>query len=231
LLSGGRRRVADDDGILARLERDSVRQALGNRSRAAWHVGAAALVLLLVLFVAWMAYQNTGATRVVPMPRAPVDMGPASATVVDPAPRWSMPLATSAPQLASDAAPAAAYDRGPTHLPPPLVLLERVAPPAKPAAAGPVVRGLPGRKDRNATMPPPTVAATHSAKANATTRPRQLAMDDVTADAPADPDVALLSAIIIHDGAHAAEKAQLEAAAACVRTIERRCARKTSSNP
>lgn len=258
LLSGGRRRIADDNNILARLERDSVRQALGNRSRAAWHVAAAALVLLLVLFVAWVAYQNTGPEPVAPTPRAPIDMGPVSATVINPASPWSMPP-SSAPQHASGSTgamapppspvPEAVHDRSASQLPP-LVLLEKPSALAKPSAAPQVARVAPGQTARTTTPAPvaapavKAVAAEPSRAAPSATvtlvrassqpgtkpRPRKLAVDAATADTPVDPDVALLSAIIIHDSAHASEKAQLEAAGACARTIERRCARKPSAD-
>jgi hypothetical protein len=260
LLSGGRRRIADDNNILARLERDSVRQALGNRSRAAWHVAAAALVLLLVLFVAWVAYQNTGPEPVAPTPRAPVDMGPASATVINPASPWSM-LPSSAPQHASSTTGAVApppspsseavHDRSASQLPP-LVLLEKPFASAKPSATPQVARVAPVQTARN-TNPAPAPAPAPAIKAAAAEpsraapsatvtlaraspqpgtkpRPRKLALDEATADTPVDADVALLSAIIIHDSAHASEKAQLDAAGACARTIERRCARKPSAN-
>jgi len=260
LLSGGRRRVADDDNILARLERDSVRQALGNRSRAAWHVAAAALVLLLVLFVAWIAYQNTGTLPVAPTPRAPVDMGPASAAVINPASPWALPSAP-APQQVSSPAPRmvplpapdsqAMQDHSQSHLPP-LVLLEKPSSLAKPSGAPQIARGAPiapvetGSSAKTTTVPvikataPEVTRATpragvtmaHSTpRPNATSRPRKLAVDDATTESLVDTDVALLSAIIIHDTAHANEKAQLDAAASCARTMERRCARKASTNP
>lgn len=243
LLSGGRRRIADDNNILARLERDSVRQALGNRSRAAWHVAAAALVLLLVLFVAWVAYQNTGSEPVAPTPRAPVDMGPASATVINPASPWSM-LPSSAPQHASSTTGAVApppspsseavHDRSASQLPP-LVLLEKPFASAKPsetpqvARVAPVVKAAAAEPSRAA--PSATVTLARALPQSGTKpRPRKLALEESTTDTPVDADVALLSAIIIHDSAHASEKAQLDAAGACARTIERRCARKPSAN-
>lgn len=259
LLSGGRRRIADDNNILARLERDSVRQALGNRSRAAWHVGAAALVLLLVLFVAWVAYQNTGQEPVAPTPRPPVDMGPVSATVINPASPWSMPP-SSTPQLASGTTGAVAprpspsseavHDRSASQLPP-LVLLEKPSASAKPlaplaasgapvqtarntntaaaAALAPVVKAAAAEPRRAAPSATVTLARA-SPQPGTKPRPRKLAADETTTEAPVDADVALLSAIIIHDSAHASEKAQLDAAGACARTIERRCARKPPAN-
>ena len=260
LLSGGRRRIADDNNILARLERDSVRQALGNRSRAAWHVAAAALVLLLVLFVAWVAFQNTGQEPVAPTPRPPVDMGPASATVINSASPWSMPP-SSTPQHASNTtvanapppspAPEVVHDRSTSQLPP-LVLLEKPSASPKPSGAPQAAHVAPVQTARNTNAAPAAalapvvkaVAAEPSRAAPSATvtlaraspqpgtkpRPRKLAADETTTEAPVDADVALLSAIIIHDSAHASEKAQLDAARACARTIERRCARKPSAN-
>jgi hypothetical protein len=51
----------------------------------------------------------------------------------------------------------------------------------------------------------------------------------VPVEPPVDTDVAVLSAIIIHDSAHAAEKAQLEAAAICARNIEKKCGNRIPS--
>lgn len=250
LLSGGRHRIPDDNNILARLERDSVRQTLGNRSRAAWHVAAAALVLLLVLFVAWIAYQNTGTAPVAQTPRMPVDMGPASATVVTPASPWSLPSPPAPQQVANGTphmVPLPAQDpqvHDHSHPLPPLVLLERPSSVAKPPGSlialiergrsakptiAPVIKATATEPTRAA--PPVSVTVARSTpRPNATPRPRKSAADDAP-DSLVDTDVALLSAIIIHDSAHANEKAQLDAAAYCARTIERRCARKALANP
>lgn len=249
LLSGGRRRIPDDSNILARLERDSVRQALGNRSRAAWHVAAAALVLLLVLFVAWIAYQNTGTALVAPTPRTPVDMGPASATIVTPASPWSLPSPPAPQQVPNGTphmVPLPAQDpqvHDHSHPLPPLVLLERPSSVAKPPgsliapiepgrSAKPTIAPVKATASEPARgVPPVSVTMARSTpRLSATPRPRKNAADDAP-DSLVDTDVALLSAIIIHDSAHANEKAQLDAVASCARTIERRCARKASVNP
>lgn len=71
LLSGARRRFSEDDNLLARLERDSARQASGNRSRAAWYAAAASLVLLLIVVVGYMAYENASMVRLFPVAQAP----------------------------------------------------------------------------------------------------------------------------------------------------------------
>lgn len=227
LLSGGRRRAIDDDNILARLERDSARQALGNRSRAAWIAAAAALVLLLMLFAGWMAWVNASAPRVVPMTRAPADPGPvdAVAAIHDPSP------VLTAPASIHDTAPPA-RDAAATGLPP-LVLLQDAKPASPPQAAAAVV-ATPVPAVRPAATPAKAVARTaRPASAPRTTprpapapRPRKPAAEVAHADAPVDTDVAILSAIIIHDSTHAAERAQMEAAETCTRMSDRRCARK-----
>ena len=189
LLSGGRRRLTDDDNILARLERDSAREALGHRSRTALIAAAGALVIVLLTVGAWFAYEHVNTTRVLPMTRMTVDLAPADATGVETGQARVLdgagdkqPRPVTAPHVAPGS-PATGL--------PPLVLVNS----ARPAAPA-----------------PPAGVPTH-----ASARPGKIAEERIAPDTVADTDVALLSAIIIHDSAHAAEKAQLDAAAACAR--------------
>jgi len=256
LLSGARRRFGSDDNILERLERDSTRQASGNRSRAAWYAAAASLVLLLLVVVAWMAYENANTVQVIPMTRAPAER---SATVVPPAamamadtgqasphphPVHAQPLPGPATVVQMDprdttmakaeaiAAPVPVRHNAIAPLPP-LVLLpgdETAAKsPATPAKReAPLPGGAAGRTRPVARASPPVQQAAVTARTAARTavgaRPRTAASASVPNDALMDRDVAVLSAIIMHDSKHADEKAQFEAASACARASERKCA-------
>ena len=224
LLSGGRRRFADDDNILARLERDSARQALGNRNRAAWHAVAAGLVLLAV---AWIAHENVRAPHVAPAARVPVDLAPATAAVIAAATASGPAPVTNIQPEPVPVHAAAARASAATGLPP-LVLLDG-ARPAPPQPAAPRVRAAepaapPVATRSHAPLRPAVAAAVRAApRVAAAARPRKLAVDTTDPATLADTDVALLSAIIIQDSSHAEERAQLESTAACTRSADKRC--------
>jgi hypothetical protein len=234
LLSGARRRFQGDDNILERLERDSARHASGNRSRAAWYAAAASLVLLLLVVVAWTAIDNASTVHVMPVTRIPAETGPAVVTTVAPDPVPTPPVPSVQPALPvapPEPVPASTASRsGATVSLPPLVLLpehESAPKPAAPAKPGPplpapVVRTASAVRS-GATAQQQAAPARAAPRATAAAaRPRPPATGPRPNHPPVDRDVALLSAIIIHDSAHADEKAQLEAAAACAR-VTRRC--------
>jgi hypothetical protein len=255
LLSGGQRRFSGDDNILERLERDSARQASGNRSRAAWYAAAAALVLLLIVVVAWMAYENANAVRVLPMTRVPADRAGtpesaplpaphAGATIVmtdTPGASLNPPLpthpgitaalpATGAATAPFQAAAARAHDSAGARVPPLVLLQKHPAPPraVAPAKAVAPSADVPGTHTRPVirdSVPVPQAAVPRTpARAPVAPRTRKPAPAGAAPEALADRDVALLSAIIIHDSSHADEKAELETNSACVRKGERKCA-------
>lgn len=239
LLSGARRRFEGDDNILERLERDSARHASGNRSRAAWYAAAASLVLALIVVVAWTAFDNASTVHVMPVTRIPADTGPAVVTTAAPDPMPTPPIASvqRAPPVAPpEPVPAStastASPSGAIASLPPLVLLPEqegarksgaLAKPSTPPFPTPTVtRTVSAARGGAAAQQqavPPRAAPRPSAVA---TRPRSPAAAGWPNDPPVDSDVALLSAIIIHDSAHADEKARLEAAASCARAT-RRC--------
>lgn len=257
LLSGARRHVGDDDNILERLERDSARHASGNRSRAAWYAASASLMLLLIVVLAWMAYQNTNTVQAIPMRRAPAASGAATGTVPadpgkrlvpDPAPVPQRPASPPVlppaarepvtPAPLRDAPTIAAPDR-PAGVVPPLVLLQshEAAPdkpsvsakapePAAPASAAPVKSVA--RASAPALQSPANSRA--GARPVVSTRQRKAGSATLSAESLVDTDVALLSAIIIHDISHAEEKALLEAAATCGRAIARKCSGNAGAN-
>jgi len=68
------------------------------------------------------------------------------------------------------------------------------------------------------------ITARAAARTTVAARPRKAVSASVPSDALVDRDVAVLSAIIMHDSAHADEKGQFEAASACARASERKCA-------
>lgn len=256
LFSGARRHFSEDDNLLARLERDSARQASGNRSRAAWYVAAASLVLLLLVVVGYMAYENANTVRLLPVaqPATGPDTAMPAARRSDgaaaPDSSSNAPVQRNAPSHAE--APAFARDNaGPL---PPLVLLHGDdAGPVKPAlperlaeapkalmqlvipAPAPVQKIVkPALHDVIPAAPAPTqarVAFPTAPRIPAPVRTRKPAPARALAEAPVDTDVALLSAIIIHASSHADERAQLESAAACARVPEKRCPGRPSAQP
>jgi hypothetical protein len=265
LLSGARRHDGEDDNILERLERDSARHASGNRNRAAWYAASASLMLLLIVVLAWMAYENANTVQVIPMTRVPANSGaatgavpadPGKRLVPDPAPAPGLPanppvLPPAArdpvtPAPLRDATTIAATDQ-PAVVVPPLVLLQSheavpnkpsvakapepsvsatVPEPAAPAVAAPVKPAV----RTSVPAAPSAVNARVGARAVAAARPRKAGSANLTAESLVDTDVALLSAIIIHDSSHAEEKALLEAAATCGRAIARKCSANASAN-
>jgi hypothetical protein len=254
LLSDARRRFGSDDNILERLERDSARQASGNRSRAAWYAAAASLVLLVLVIVVWMAYENVNTVQVIPMPHPAAERGapvPTAAAPSGPA-EWQLPRGAVREPALPEPAMVLQMDQhdGPLPRPvamapvvpsrnntianlPPLVLLPgdsavakkpflpykaEKAQPAEPATRTKPAARTSSLAQQQAT--PERVAA----RTTTAGRARKPATVNPAQDAPVDRDVALLSAIIIHDSAHADEKAQFEAASACARASERKCA-------
>lgn len=214
LLSGARRHVGGDDNILERLERDSARHASGNRSRAAWYAAAASLVLLMIVVLAWTAFDNASTVRVIPMTRVPADNGGAALVTVDPP--------ETPPALVPAPAPVATV--------PPLVLLpsHEAASSAPPVSAKSAELAPPAAPVKPAARTAPTVApapavARPDVRLAVAARPRKPGAGVLPTDAAVDTDVALLSAIIIHDSTHAEEKAQLDAAAACSRASGKKC--------
>lgn len=227
LLSGARRHVGGDDNILQRLERDSARHASGNRSRATWYAAAASLVLLMIIVLAWTAYDNASTVRVIPMTRVPADNGGAAPVTVDP--RETTPVTGPALVQVTTSPPAAP---APVTALPPLVLLpsheaasSKPPVPAKAAEMAPTAGPVPAKLAvRTApTVPPASAIARPAGRVAVAARPRKPAAGPLPTEAAVDTDVALLSAIIIHDSAHAEEKAQLDAAAACSRAGGRKC--------
>lgn len=244
LLSGGRRRYAGDDNILERLERDSARHASGNRSRAAWYAASALLMLVLIVFVAWMAFDNASSLQVVPMARAPADTGQAVAQAALPPPAGAQ-LPQLAPSSSAEASSAIPADAPPVHARegavaalPPLVLLPQHEAPGNrvrpntasvataTAATNPAPRA---RAVARTSMPAPRVAPARTAPRPAAVAKIRKPVPGAPAEPPVDTDVALLSAIIIHDSTHAAEKAQMEAAATCARNAEKRCGSRSAA--
>ncbi|WP_332878727.1 hypothetical protein [Massilia sp. S19_KUP03_FR1] len=232
LLSGARRHVGGDDNILERLERDSARHASGNRSRAAWYAAAASLVLLLIIVLAWTAYDNASTVRVVPMTRVP-DSGAAVSAPAMPAP--ASILGPALVQVPETPPPVPVAPQASAGAPlPPLVLLPRheatagkalTSAPPRTAGLASTAAPVPARPAVRASLvaAPAASAARPAPRPVAAVRQHKPGSGPLQADADADTDVALLSAIIIHDSAHAEEKAQLEAAAACTRAGAKKC--------
>lgn len=206
-MPSSRRAGAGERSILASLERAKA----GASTHPAWLAGGAAVVLLLIVVLAWLAYSNATKVRVLPGAQtrqvSPPDLllsrsdAPVATGIV---------MAAAAPRAAAlivDAAPAA-----PAAAPATMVMLAPVpqaAPAPKPSVAlprPPVARAVPAAAParRNKTAPPP--------------KPEPEAVDT---------DVALLSAIVAHASSHAAERAQQEAAACA----GKKCGKKPAAHP
>jgi hypothetical protein len=239
LLSGARRRFGSDDNILERLERDSARQASGDRSRAAWYAAAASLLLLVLVVVAWMAYENANTVQVIAVTPAsgPVPLQQAPAAIQAPAlpgPAIVLhmnPHDAALPRQAAIAVPAPAQSNAIASLPPLVLLSGDRAAANKAVAPSRAEAPLPGvsaarNKPAGRATPQALQQAAPARTASRTTtavRERKSTNARPAQDALIDRDVALLSAIIIHDSAHADEKVQFEAASDCARASERKC--------
>jgi hypothetical protein len=231
LMSSASRRASSEENILAMLERDSARR--GTSSRMAWYGAGSALAVVMVAALAWLAYDNTSlheehvltpvaVAAAVPTPVAapaaprPVPVQPAhAATIVEAAPE---------PVTLAAAEPSTAQER------PALVLLsadeaatvQKLSSPSAtaPAAAAPVRKAAAAKKHeqaRPAARERP--AARNSSRAPAPVRARKARPADTrtaklsqappqAGDAPADSDVALISAILGHSAGRAAEGGQ-----------------------
>ncbi|MDQ2820243.1 MAG: hypothetical protein M3Y65_07600 [Pseudomonadota bacterium] len=258
LLSGARRRFSEDDNLLARLERDSARQVSGNRSRTAWYVTAAVLLLLLIVVSGYLAYQNTNTVQLVPVVRAPLGTDAGSAPTRDSPAAPHFPSSASPQTLPGTEASPIAHANSVAL--PPLVLLQphevstnpsallarhAGAPPPMPAVASrpsaiPSATPAPSMS-MSATAPvqlairdvlPPATLVSHIApRIAAPARTHKPAPATPVAEPAVDTDVVLLSAIILHASSHAEERAQLALAAACARAPEKRCAGSARARP
>jgi hypothetical protein len=196
-MSSPRRAGAGAESILASLERGKagVSGARGiPRTQLAWLAGAASVILLLIVVLAWLAYSN--ATKVRMLPGAEARRPPPAELMLA---RNDAPAAPPAAALILDvpaAAPAPSRQAMVLLAPASSTPLKAAPPPA--ALAEPV---------RTVTPKPSVAAARAPAKKS---RPAPLAKPEPEA---VDTDVALLAAIVAHASSHAAERAQLEAAA------------------
>lgn len=223
-MSAARRGGPGDDNILARLERDAKRGKPGGgghswvSARLAWSALAGVAVVGLVGVLASLAQEN------VTVHRKPALTAPAPLTSE---PHSSAPVKggfAPLPEPSLSRAAAAIVDE--QFKPAPMVMLkdedEAAAEPA-PVKPAPKRAAKPVRAP-SSIAPAQTLAAAALARPapprpiNAVPlRPRKPspAPSAPPLEAPADSDVALLSAIIMHAGRHDGERAQMQAAARC----------------
>lgn len=199
LMSPKRERTSGEDSILAMLERDPLRRrgAQGgvSRLRLACYGASGAVVLALTATLVWLAAGNDGL-------RPEVERGllVQGAAAPPPSPVVQVALAPATTPAAQGGSAAVIVDQRPDGVPPLRML--KPAPAAKPAAkaapapaATPPARPRPQAVARNAARPP-----SKGLRPAAPARP---------ADAPVDPDVALISAVIVHANGHAPKESQM----------------------
>ncbi len=232
LMSPKRVRTSGEDSILAMLERDPARKrgagagAGASSRRLAWYGASAVVAVGLTGALVWLAAGNDGqrpdverSMMAAAPPPPPVAERPAPA----PAPALvQVALAPEARPAARAGSAAVIVDQKPQDEAPPLRLLKPApgapakasAPPAAaavkpapktavaaapartPAAAATAPRPRPVTVARNAVRPAPAKAQRPGAPARA-------------AEGPLDPDVALISAVIVHANGHAPEGSQM----------------------
>ncbi len=204
LMSPKRERTSGEDSILAMLERDPLRRrgAQGgvSRLRVACYGASGAVVLALTASLVWLAAGNDGL-------RPEVERGMLVQSAAPPPapPVVQIALAPAAAPAAQRSSAAVIVDQRPDGVPPLRMLKpahDTPAPAAKPAAkapplpaATPPARPRPQAVARNAARPSSKVQ-----RPAAPVRP---------ADAPVDPDVALISAVIVHANGHAPKESQM----------------------
>jgi hypothetical protein len=238
-MSASRRHNSGEDNILARLERDGRRGAAGKSWRQknttlAWCGLASLAVVGLIAVLASLARENMtvhrkplvvearalsdryadpdGKSGFAPLPALPspprksvvmIDE-PLVRAVPGPAPAPAVsPMVTLKPALA---APARTVKPVAAPVQPGAAPAAARSPAARPAAKSPLARSAPVKV---AAAPAPRVMAATPARPKKPVPPGAAAKPEPAA---VDSDVALLSAIILHDSRHAAERAQLESA-------------------
>ena len=204
LMSPKRERTSGEDSILAMLERDPLRRRGGakgvSRLRLACYGASAVLVLALTGTLVLLAADNDGARLET---ERVADAGPAVVRVA------LAPDTAPAPRSGSAAV---IVDQQPAGVPPLRLLKPPSATPAKtpptPAKAAPRPAQLNLAPAASTAPPRPRPPAL------ARNVPRPMAKAQRTAPAraaevPVDPDVALISAVIVHANGHAPENSQM----------------------
>ncbi len=215
LMSPKRARTSGEDSILAMLERDPTRKrgtgAGASPTRLAWYGASAAVAIALTGTLVWLAAGNDGLRPDVE--RSMMAAAPPPAPAAErPAPALVQVALAEGPSAARPGSAAVIVDQKPQDDVPPLRLLKPApgttakapappaAAPAKPApkavAAAAAPRTRPVTVSRNAARPAQTKAQRPATSARAT-------------EAPVDPDVALISAVIVHANGHAPEGSQM----------------------
>lgn len=235
LISPKRARTSGEDSILAMLERDPARKrgagAGMSGPRLAWYGASAVVAVALTGTLVWLAAGNDGLRPDVERSMmADANSAARPATAAErPAPALvQVALAEAAPAARSGSA-AVIVDQKPQDDVPPLRLLKPapgtpakapappVVAPAKPtpkavvaapaAATAPLAR-TPAPGAAAAPRPRPASVARNAARPAQAKAQRHAAPVRV-ADAPVDPDVALISAVIVHANGHAPEGSQM----------------------
>lgn len=210
LMSPKRERTSGEDSILAMLERDPLRrrEAQGgvSRLRVACYGASAVVVLGLTGMLVWLAAGNDGL-------RPEVERGmlaEAGSAVPPPAPAVvQVALAAEATPATRQGNAAVIVDQRSDSVPP-LRMLKPApntpAPAPKPAAKAPTPPVPSPATTPPARPRPPAVARTAPRPSSKAQRP---APPVRPADAPVDPDVALISAVIVHANGHAPKESQM----------------------
>ena len=220
LMSPKRARTSGEDSILAMLERDPTRKrgtgAGASPTRLAWYGASAAVAIALTGTLVWLAAGNDGLRPDVErstMAAAPLP-APAAA---HPAPALVQVALAEGPPAARSGSAAVIVDQKPQDDVPPLRLL-KPAPgttakaPAPPAAASakPAPKAVVAAPAPAAAAPRPRpVTLARSGVRPAQAKAQRPATSARATEAPVDPDVALISAVIVHANGHAPEGSQM----------------------
>jgi hypothetical protein len=230
LMSPKRERTSGEDSILAMLERDPLRkrgtQGAAARLRTACYGAGAVVVLALTGTLVWLAAGNDGLHPEVERGVLAGSNGARQAgrDVAPPAPVVQVALAANAPPAASaaaaaSAAPAASAARSGTAavivdqrqdgLPPLRMLKPAPHPPERTPAPKPAARAAPAPAPAAAPPARPRPQAIARTAVRPPLKGPRGAAPARPAEAPVDPDVALISAVIVHANGHAPKDSQM----------------------
>lgn len=215
LMSPKRARTSGEDSILAMLERDPTRKrgtgAGASPTRLAWYCASAAVAIALTGTLVWLAAGNDGLRPDVE--RSMMAAAPPPAPAAErPAPALVQVALAEGPSAARSGSAAVIVDQKPQDDVPPLRLLKPAPGTAAKAPAPPAaIPAKPAPKAVAAAAAPRTrpVTVARNAARPAQTKAQRPAPPARAAEAPVDPDVALISAVIVHANGHAPEGSQM----------------------
>ena len=212
LMSPKRERTSGEDSILAMLERDPLRRRGGQggvtRLRVACYGASAVVVLGLTGTLVWLAAGNDGLRPEVErgmLAEAGSAAPPSAPAVVQVA------LAAEATPATRGGNAAVIVDQRPDRVPPLRMLKPAPNTPDRSPAPKPAAKAPTPSAPSPAATPParPRLPATARTAPRPSAKAQRPAPPARTADVPVDPDVALISAVIVHANGHAPKESQM----------------------